>query len=87
MNKKTTTSKCPSSFFFKAGISKYNHLFEENADQHTAEDVYNMIRGFLTIAGYIIIKKCWLRNAEGDYNEGKNWFCVSLQSMKSSPAY
>lgn len=41
--------------FFKAGISKYNHLFEDISDQLIAEDIYNMIRGFLTIPCYIII--------------------------------
>lgn len=45
----------PFILFFKGGISKCNHLFEDISDQHIEEDIYNMIRGSLTIPGYIVI--------------------------------
>lgn len=76
---KKNTCKCPSSSFQRRNV-KYNALFEDISDQHTEEDIYNMIRGSLTIPRYIVITAMIVfishMQIEDDYGEGQNCFCV-----------
>lgn len=82
------TSKFPSSFFFKGGISKYNPLFEDISDQHIEEDIYNMIRGYIVITTMIVfsshmqIKECWRWLWYGT----KLFLCITTKH-ESLPAY
>lgn len=55
LKKKKKNIQMPFIFFFKGGIRKYNPVFEDISDQHMEGDIYNMIRGSLTVPWHIVI--------------------------------
>lgn len=76
--------------FFKGGIWKYNALFEDISDQHIEEDIYNVIRAFLTIPGYIVITATTLLVSHMQIKEFWRWLrwgtnlflCITTKHQK-----